>query len=98
MSLTRITSIFDALPEDSPTGLPIGFSPTDTPIRFAKCEICGKDICLSSYEEHIQTHKIYKPQSQQQERFTFPKESELAPLSTCQYAQRKNYVLDNLLA
>ena len=98
MSITPITSIFDALPEDSPSDAPIGFSAADTPIRFAKCTICGQNISISSYDEHVQTHQIYKAQSQQQDKFSFPKESALAPLSLDQYAQRKNYELENLLA
>ena len=96
-SFTPITSMYDALPEDYQTEMPIGYCPTDTPIRFVKCETCGQNVSISSYERHLQTHKVYKPQLQQQEKFNFQKESELLPPMQCRYAARQKYILDTLI-
>ena len=94
--LTPITSIYDALPDDSQVSNPIGFSSAETPIRFVHCDICGEDICISSFEEHKQTHRIRTPKVNQYIGYNFPKESVFFPQQQCLYSKRHDYILESL--
>ena len=98
--MNSIRSIYDAFPCEKYEDTEEDNYNTGTPIRFVECDVCGKSINVSFFENHKKSHNTHIPEIHKEEKIAFPKESNLLKndsFTKCSYEARKDYVVNKLI-